>query len=242
MLISKLKECIQEDENIEFKFSYSNNKYEIIIDHHPNDEDDSIVNDSERMYEILKELMPEDLIYDWQDCIIGEDNLECSGYILYKNYQFLFEGETYLNRLIIKETEFNKAIDFYIHLYSKFQSFSISSKEIIAKKVNTPLQIFIEFIETKGYKLNGFKYGGIDDDGYSYTAFDIQINEEKNILVEYPQKDTFSASIFDESNYLKFKDFEHSNILSYNSEFLELLEFINEDNLDSYISDKAWDE
>lgn len=243
MLLSKLSQYIPKDESIGFKFSRRYDKWEILIDHQPNDEDEeSIVNDADNMYEILKTLMPADLIRSWDGSIVGKDNLECSGYILDQKSKHVFEGEVSFNKLLIKETVFNKEIDFYIYLFSQFEEVDLTSKDIKANNLKSPIQILIECIEAEGYTLNGFKYDGLDDDGYSHVAFDLQISEEENIFVKFPQKDAFSYSEFDEDNYLNIKDFDATDIYSYNSEFLEMLQCIDNDDFDSYILDNSWGE
>ena len=140
--------------------------------------------------------------------------------------------------LSIKETVFNNELDFYIYVFSKFENIDFTSKEILSYNIKSPLQIFIDHINSKGYSLNGFvhKDGAYDDDGYSYCAFDLQISDTKNILVQYPQRD---GLIF--GSYIKLSELKPTDNISYNSDFLSLLESIQDDNLETYIEDNLWE-
>jgi hypothetical protein len=232
MLIQKIKELIFKDKFVDFKFNYSSNEWKILISTIENEKDDDL------LYEILKYLMPNELITDEYGEIVGERNLECVGYNIEKSRICLYSGTVFSDCLSIKEMEFTNELDFYLYIFSNFNTINITTKEILSNHIKTPLQIFIEYIESENMKLNGFKYGGIDDDGYTYSAFDLQINESQNILVQFPQKDTFQNF---KDGYLKTEEFEYTDIHSYNSEFLELLLSLYNDDFQGYISDNIWE-
>jgi hypothetical protein len=236
MLIQKIKEVSEIYKKIDFAFSYSKNVWEIKINS-INEELDDITEDEDSLYDILKCLMPDEYIVDFDGEILGRDNLEYHSYMISNNKEItFFDGEVLANGLFIKETTFDSAIDFYIHLFSSFENVEISTKEILFNKIDTPLQIFINHIATKGIKLDGFKRGIDEFDGYTNIAFDLQLTDGNNILVEFPKKDALSFN-----EYLKFSNFEMTDIFSYNSEFLELLEAIDADDLESYISSYIWE-
>jgi hypothetical protein len=119
MLIQKIKELIFKDKFVDFKFNYSSNEWKILISTIENEKDDDL------LYEILKYLMPNELITDEYGDIVGERNLECVGYNIEKNRICLYSGTVFSDCLSIKEMEFTNELDFYLYIFSNFKNIFI---------------------------------------------------------------------------------------------------------------------
>jgi hypothetical protein len=234
MLLDKIREVSDSYKRLNLCFTYENNSCKITIESSSNEVEEKFIieENDDTAFEILKSLMPVNYIFDFYDEMIGENDLECEGYMLSNNTIRVFKGKVFSDCLHISEKQFNNDIDFYIDMFSRYKNISFGTKEIISNGIRTPLQIFIDHITSKNYKLLGFQYGGTDDNGYTFSYFNMQLDKDKSILFEYPQKDTFFR--FNDS-YLKFSDFTQDDIILFNSDFLKILKSIKEDNLVDYI-------
>ena len=83
-----------------------------------------------------------------------------------------------------------------------------------------------------GYTLNGFKRGGMDDQGYSYCTMLLKDNSNRFIEVEYPEKDPLYFS----GDFLPLED---AVFVSCSSDLFKLLKAISKDELGKYIEEAS---
>lgn len=206
---------------IVLSISYLDNKWKINIDKSL-DEDES--------FDLLKSFMHENLISDYYGKIIGQDNFACSSYSSDNGKVSLIKGEVFSDCIELEEKIFQSEIDFFLHVFSSYRDALFDHTKLLKISLKTPLQIFIDHIESKGIKLTGFQ-GGVymDEDGYSYSQMYLQLSDGIEVRVDFPKKDTFIKG------YLNISEL-NDEFFDFDTDFLELLKYITKDKVMDFIN------
>lgn len=236
MLNEKLRVIVNQFKSIGFDISYNSGIWDIIISGkgmESADRRNTILESDEKMYEIMMMLIPGYPLADFYGNKLGDE---------YSRYSITRENENLIyysarlidNKLTIKETTFDNELDLYIHLFKSHNNLYLIQKVISGLNIKSPLEILKEKLSNVGYSISGFKHGGQDDEGYTYSLMILLDSIGKKLLVQYPERDALLA-IGD------FIDINNVEILSFSKDQLNLLQRIKRDELSLFIEDNLID-
>ena len=212
---------------------YADHRWKVSVCNRATDnvDEDTLLQDAEDSFNLLLDFMPGALIVDaYGDCIRGASGFGCSSFLGSGKTIVYYQGEIYADHIEVSRKEFESTIDFYIYVFSKHLNTDLSTAVLKEQGLPTPFTLLKEAIEGEGYRLEGFKHGGLDDEGYAYSALLIKDENNQYDLIEYPQRD---ALIFSGGgDVLPMADAE---LTSFTSDLLKLLKLIRKGELKTYI-------
>jgi hypothetical protein len=235
MLLKKIEELSNSYEDINLQITYKHKEWKISIEGKSEEYDDNVFIDEDLLYDILESLMEGELFTDLYGDNIGLQDYICYSYSRFKKELFLYEGQLFSDCIIIKQQVFKSELDFFLYAFSLNDEVCFSTKALIRGGIKTPFQIFVDAIELKGFKFEGFVKGEADFEGYMEYSFRLTKGGEI-IMIQAPQKDLIIGMA---DNFFKFSDFDQLDIISYNSGFWPLLNAIKSDNLERYFAENS---
>ncbi|MCG9899085.1 MAG: hypothetical protein MH132_03710 [Hydrotalea sp.] len=219
------------------KINFDDNFWTVTASEYLNDQmvEKKITGNIQKMYEILESVLEisGNLIKDLNEKYTGESEYKKLCFFKGTDGLCLYEGIAYDDKVVIEESIFGDELSFYIYLFSTYDNACLSKEQLIG--FQTPFSIFVEALEREGITLTGFESNGVDEDDLTSTICILEYQNGVKCRIKYPQRHTFEI---DDNTFIEYSDEESLDIQSYDSDLLEILEAIHNNQIKDYISEK----